>query len=95
MAQQYGLPGSTDPDGFDPYADTVGAGIYGGSVVRNEAGEVVIGKQYQNHNNRPGPGYDGKGYTLMNRAIQVGPEKVKELVGDFPELKEESMRQHQ
>mmetsp|Transcript_14496 Transcript_14496/g.39958 ORF Transcript_14496/g.39958 Transcript_14496/m.39958 type:complete len:170 (+) Transcript_14496:281-790(+) len=55
-------------------------------AVRNE---VVIGKQYQNHNSRPGPVYDGKGYTLMNRAIQVGPEKVKELVSDFPELKEE------
>ncbi len=24
MAEKYGLPGSTDPEGFDPYADTVG-----------------------------------------------------------------------
>ncbi len=23
MAAKYGLPGSTDPEGFDPYADTV------------------------------------------------------------------------
>jgi len=30
MAENYGLPGSTDPGGFDPYADTVGPGIYSG-----------------------------------------------------------------
>ena len=29
MAEKYGLPGQTDKDGFDPYADTVGPGIYG------------------------------------------------------------------
>ena len=51
MAEKYGLPGSTDDDGFDPYADTVGAGIYGGSVKRDDTtGEIVIGQQYQNHN---------------------------------------------
>ena len=27
MAEQYGAPGATDSDGFDPYADSVGAGI--------------------------------------------------------------------
>jgi len=54
MAEKYGLPGSTDNDGFDPYADTVGAGIYGGSIKRDEMGEIVIGQQYQNHNERPG-----------------------------------------
>lgn len=89
MANQYGLPGSTDPDGFDPYADTVGPGIYGGSVKRDEQGNVVIGEQYQNHNNVPGPVYDGTGYSLMSRAIQIGPEKVKEIINDFPKLKEE------
>jgi hypothetical protein len=26
MAQKYGTPGNTDADGFDPYADSVGAG---------------------------------------------------------------------
>lgn len=26
MAERYGLPGSTDSEGFDPYADTVGPG---------------------------------------------------------------------
>jgi hypothetical protein len=89
MAEKYGLPGNTDPEGFDPYADTVGPGIYGGSVERDDQGEVVIGQQYQNHNNRPGPVYDGKGYSMMSRAIHVGPEKVKEILSDFPELKEE------
>ena len=87
IAEKYGLPGSTDPEGFDPYADTVGAGIYGGSVERDEVtGEVKIGKQYQNHNERPGPIYDGKGYSLMSKAIHTGPEKVKEILDDFPEL---------
>jgi len=89
MAEKYGLTGSTDNDGFDPYADTMGAGIYGGSVKRYDNGEIVIGQQYQNHNERPGPVYDGKGYSLMSKAIHAGPEKVKEILKDFPELKEE------
>jgi hypothetical protein len=89
MAEKYGLPGNTDPEGFDPYADTVGPGIYGGSVKRDEMGEIIIGQQYQNHNNRPGPVYDGTGYSLMSRALHVGPEKVKEILADFPELKDE------
>jgi hypothetical protein len=89
MAEKYGLPGSTDPEGFDPYADTVGPGIYGGSVMRNEDGSVVIGQQYQNHNPRPGPVYDGTGYSLMSRAIHVGPSKVEEILKDYPSLKEE------
>jgi len=89
IAEKYGLPGSTDPEGFDPYADTVGPGIYGGSVKRDAEGKIVIGEQYQNHNNRPGPVYDGKGYSLMGRAIHVGPEKVSEILADHPGLKEE------
>jgi hypothetical protein len=89
MADHYGLPGNTDPEGFDPYGDTVGAGIYGGSVKRDEQGNVVIGEQYQNHNRRPGPVYDGKGYSLMSRAIHMGSDKVKEILNDYPALKEE------
>lgn len=89
MAEKYGLPGSTDRDGFDPYADTVGPGIYGGSVRRTVEGEIVIGEQYQNHNPRPGPVYDGNGYTLMSRAISAGPSKVKEILKDFPHLVED------
>lgn len=89
MAEKYGLPGNTDNDGFDPYADTVGAGIYGGSVQRDADGKIIIGAQYQNHNSRHGPVYDGKGYSLMSKAIQAGPEKVREVLQDFDEWKDE------
>ncbi len=41
MAEKYGTPGKTDSEGFDPYADSVGAGIYGGIVKRDESGDVV------------------------------------------------------
>ena len=84
-----GLPGNTDPEGFDPYADTVGPGIYGGGVKRDENGEIIIGEQYQQHNHRPGPIYDGKGYSLMSRAIHMGSEKVKEILNEYPHLKDE------
>jgi hypothetical protein len=43
MAEKYGLPGNTDPEGFDPYIDTVGPGIYGGSVKRDEQGTSLLG----------------------------------------------------
>lgn len=86
MAERYGLPGTTDPDGFDPYQDTVGPGIYGGSVLRDEHGEIKVGMQYQNHNPTPGPIYDGRGYSLMSRAIHAGPDAVRTLLRDFPML---------
>lgn len=86
LAEKYGLPGGTDPEGFDPYADSVGPGIYGGSVERDGNGDVVIGRQYQDHNSRPGPVYDGGGYSLMSRAIHAGPEKVREILADHPGL---------
>merc|ERR1712238_400914 len=89
MAEKYGLPGSTDPEGFDPYADTVGPGIYGGSVDRDKQGNIAIGEQYQNHNNRPGPIYNGRGYSLMSKAIHAGPEKVDEILKDYPELRDD------
>jgi hypothetical protein len=89
MADKYGLPGETNPDGFDPYADTVGPGIYGGSIVRNEDGTIVIGQQFQNHNHRPGPVYDGRGYSLMSRAIHAGPDTVRAILADYPQLREE------
>lgn len=86
IAKRYGLPGNTDPEGFDPYADTVGPGIYGGNVKRDADGNIIIGEQYQNHNHRPGPIYDGTGYSLMSRAIHRGKEKMKEILQDYPEL---------
>lgn len=33
-----------DPEGFDPYRDTVGPGIYSGKVKRDEQGNVIIGR---------------------------------------------------
>ena len=41
MVEKYGRPGETDNEGFDPYADSVGPGIYGGVVERDEDGQVV------------------------------------------------------
>ena len=41
MVEKYGRPGETDNEGFDPYADSVGPGIYGGVVRRDEDGQVV------------------------------------------------------
>lgn len=70
MAEKYGAPGKTDNEGFDPYADSVGPGIYGGRVKRDpRTGEIVIGKQYQNHNPRPGPVYAGGGYAPIAEAL--------------------------
>ena len=70
MAEKYGLPGQTDNEGFDPYADTVGPGIYGGIVKRDDKGAVLVGEQYQNHNPTPGPIYAGGGYTPTIRKLQ-------------------------
>ena len=70
MVEKYGAPGKTDSEGFDPYADTVGAGIYGGIVVRDKAGRIVIGRQYQNHNKHPGPVYAGGGYAKVSQALE-------------------------
>jgi len=58
-------------------------------VKRDENDEIVIGEQYQNHNQRPGPVYDGTGYSLMSRAIHAGNGKVQALLQEHPELKEE------
>merc|ERR1711872_1127826 len=85
MAEKYGMPGKTDQEGFDPYRDTVGPGIYGGIVKRDENGEVVIGKQYQNHNSRPGPVYAGGGYTPINTVLGDEAE-LSALLDRFPDL---------
>merc|ERR1719454_1575927 len=80
MAEKYGAPGKTDNEGFDPYADSVGPGIYGGRVKRDpRTGEVVIGKQYQNHNPRPGPVYAGGGYAPIAEALSnFAPHHLKQ-----------------
>ncbi|KAL3776047.1 hypothetical protein ACHAWO_003476 [Cyclotella atomus] len=56
-------------------ADTVGPSIYGGSVQRHANGSVIYTFQYEeNDHHRPGPVYDGNGYSIMSRAIHFGPE---------------------
>jgi hypothetical protein len=78
MAAKYGAPGKTDREGFDPYADSVGAGIYSGTVKRRENdGSVLIGAQYQNHNPKPGPVYSGGGYTPISQAIAAFHHELK------------------
>ena len=78
-------------DGFDESADAVGPGIYGGSAQRDPTtGAVLIGDQYENHNHKPGPLYDGHGYSLTSRAIMTGDaDTVRRLLTDFPQLVEE------
>lgn len=71
IIDKYGAPGETDEEGFNPYADTVGPGIYSGNVVRSASGAVMIGAQYQGHNPRSGPLYSGKGYTPVARALSL------------------------
>ena len=68
-----------DPDGFDPVADTVGAGIYSGNVKRGPSGEVLYGPSYAGHCPVPGPVYAG-GYTEMAKAIHSGPAAVQRLL---------------
>ena len=90
VAKKYGLACSTPADGFDAAADAVGPSIYGGSVKRDENGLILRSSQYEeNDHHRPGPLYDGNGYSLMSRAIHVGPDKVTELLNDYPQLVEE------
>ena len=89
MAEKYGAPGQTDNEGFDPYGDSVGAGIYGGTVKRDDMGQVVIGEQYQNHNPRPGPVYSGGGYTPTAKrlsdaaALEAWLDAHPDLVNEF------------
>ena len=87
MAEKYGVPGETDNEGFDPYRDSVGAGIYGGIVKRSpDSGEVVIGRQYQNHNPRPGPVYNGGGYAPSTLMLDDVQGKLIPLLDKYPDL---------
>ena len=90
VAEAYGLSSTANIDGFDAAADTVGPSIYGGSVQYDTNGSIIYSAQYQeNDHHRPGPLYDGNGYSLMSRAIHVGPDKVEELLHDYPQLIDE------
>lgn len=86
MIEKYGAPGKTDQEGFDPYRDSVGPGIYGGRVKRDKIdGSVIIGKQYQNHNPNPGPVYLGGGYAPIVEALS-DKNKLESLLKKFPDL---------
>lgn len=90
VADSYGLAMPTTQDCFDAAADTVGPSIYGGSVKRDANGSVIYTSQYEeNDHHRPGPVYDGNGYSIMSRAIHFGPEKVAELLNDYHQLIDE------
>ena len=82
---KYGRPGDTDKEGFDPYTDSVGPGIYGGIVKRDDNGEIVIGAQFQGHNPNPGPVYAGGGYTPTSKALHDITVLTK-LLETHPEL---------
>eukprot|EP00967_Tisochrysis_lutea_P105541 scaffold161006_cov29-Tisochrysis_lutea.AAC.1 len=73
-------------EGLDAESDSVGPGIYGGNVLRDESGRIVIGKQFEEHNALPGPVYAGGGYTPMSAAIRKSPQAVAELIARSPEL---------
>jgi hypothetical protein len=90
MAEKYGAPGLTDGEGFDPYADSVGPGIYGGIVSRyppghRRAGQIVVGRQYQDHNPRPGPVYAGGGYAPSALMLD-DPTKMAYMLERYPDL---------
>lgn len=88
MAEKYGLPGKTDSEGFDPYADTVGPGIYGGIVRRDEKGNIIVGQQYQNHNPELGPVYAGGGYTptIMKLQSSHNVAELEAWFNKYPDL---------
>jgi hypothetical protein len=87
MAEKYGTPGNTDHEGFDPYKDSVGPGIYGGIVQRHaQTGEIVIGRQYQNHNPRPGPVYAGGGYAPSALMLEDVQGKLIPLLDKYSDL---------
>lgn len=86
MAAKYGLPGKTDNEGFDPYADSVGAGIYSGIVKRDSNGSVIIGAQYQGHNPNPGPVYAGGGYTPTSRKLGGDLDALRSWFQKYPDL---------
>lgn len=53
-------------------------------MLRDAAGTVVIGKQFEEHNSLPGPVYAGGGYTLLSAAIRGGPPAVRRVLQAQP-----------
>mmetsp|Transcript_4629 Transcript_4629/g.6914 ORF Transcript_4629/g.6914 Transcript_4629/m.6914 type:complete len:257 (-) Transcript_4629:140-910(-) len=82
---KYKTSNGYDAEGFDPEADTVGAGIYGGRVKKDlKTGEIIWGKQYQNHNKAPGPIYDGSGYADIVTALREGKSAIDSVLKKDP-----------
>ena len=73
-------------EGLEAESDSVGPGIYGGRVLRDDNGEICIGQQYEEHNALPGPMYAGGGYTELSEAIRKGPEAVRRVLNEEPAL---------
>ncbi|KAJ1459729.1 hypothetical protein M885DRAFT_510939 [Pelagophyceae sp. CCMP2097] len=72
-------------EGHDAEADAVGPGIYGGRVVVDTGGCVVIGQQFEEHNPIPGPVYAGGGYTAVALAVRAGDaEALHALIANDP-----------
>ena len=46
----------------------------------------MIGRQYQDHNPRPGPVYAGGGYTPTTKAVHAGEPALKKLLDKYPHL---------
>ena len=49
----------------------------------------MIGRQYQDHNPRPGPVYAGGGYTPTTVALHKGSEALEGLLDKYPHLKDD------
>ena len=73
-------------EGLEAESDSVGPGIYGGRVLLDEHGSVVIGRQFEEHNSLPGPVYAGGGYTALSDAIRTSPDAVSTLLSAQPQL---------
>ena len=72
-------------EGHDAEGDAVGPGIYGGRVLLDAAGDLVIGQQFEEHNPIPGPIYAGGGYTAVANAVRAGDvEALRALVAADP-----------
>ncbi len=80
-SSQASMTRELDPEGFDPVADTVGPGIYSGKVKRDEDGNIVFGRQYQNHNPVPGPVYGTCGTPSATTPTSCAGTRTKAHTG--------------
>lgn len=69
----------------DPERPALPLTVYGGNVLRDAHGAIVLGAQYQSHCPKPGPVYDGTGYSRMSKALQQGQAAVHAALDATPE----------